>query len=195
MKLMKQMLIVPALLIHFSLAAKGDEKISGQDQTVANHSLTLNFLGLNYNYEQPVSPKATLVFSTGFGYTFGRLIGIGMDNYGGLTLVHKDYHLLTGALSVEPRYYYNLQKRRRKEKRTFGNSGGYLSAELAYLFPMAVSGGVHSAQLLSVTPYWGFRRVWRHFLFELAGGVSYRVATNGETSVLPALRVGLGYKF
>lgn len=166
MKLMKQILIVPTLLIHFSLYAKGDEKISGQDRTVANHSLTLNFLGLNYNYEQPVSRKATLVFSTGLSYTFGRLIGIGMDADGGLMLVHKDYHLLTGVLSVEPRYYYNLYKRHRKEKRTFGNSGAYLSAELAYLFPMTISGGIHAAQLMSVTPYWGFRRVWRHFAWK-----------------------------
>ena len=107
----------------------------------------------------------------------------------------KDYHLVTGDLAIEPRFYYNLKKRHRNGKRTWGNSGGYLSVNFGYSFPITITSGVKAAHIYVITPYWGFRRVWKHFLFDLSGGVGYIGSSNGTSAVYPGLRIGLGYRF
>lgn len=103
--------------------------------------------------------------------------------------------LVTGDLAIEPRFYYNLKKRHRNGKRTWGNSGGYLSACFGYSFPIAISSGVKTAHIYVITPYWGFRRVWKHFLFDLSGGAGYIKSSNGNSAIYPTVRIGLGYRF
>lgn len=195
MKHLKQLSILLLLFIPFILNAEVQDKIFNQDRTVSNHSLYLNLLGLTYAYEHSIATRGTILFRAGTSYSFGKTLGINMNQDEDLYLTTNDYHLLTGSLGIEPRFYYNLSKRHRKEKRTFCNSGAYLSTELSYFFPIAITSGIHSAHFFSLTPYWGFRRVWNHFLFDLSGGISYRISTNKESAITPTLRLGLGYKF
>ncbi|WP_455586942.1 hypothetical protein [Bacteroides sp.] len=168
---------------------------SAQSQAVSGHSIKLNGIGLAYNYEYAFSPRGTIIFSAGSSYTYGWMLGLDMNSLNEIYITTKDYHLVTGDISVEPRFYYNLQKRHRKNKRTFGNSGGYLALNLGYSFPIAITDGWEASQIYSIVPYWGFRRVWRHFLFDLAGGVGYAGSSNGNSGIYPALRIGLGYRF
>lgn len=168
---------------------------STQSTTVSGHSILLNGIGLAYSYEYTFAPRATLVFSAGSSYAYGKVLGLKMDSDYGFSFSTKDYHLVTGDIAIEPRFYYNLQKRHRKGKRTFGNSGGYLSANFDYSFPIAITNGWKAASIYTITPYWGFRRVWKHFLFDLAGGVGYSGSTNGTSNIHPALKIGLGYRF
>ena len=168
---------------------------SSQNTTVSNHSLCLNILGLTYIYEYAFSPKGTIQFKTGASYSFGRVLRLKLDQEYNLEFTTKDYHLLTGFLAVEPRFYYNIGKRHKKGKRTCSNSGAYISSELIYEFPIAITEGVKTVQIYSITPYWGFRRVWNHFLLDFSGGIGYVVASNGESFVRPALRLSLGYIF
>lgn len=168
---------------------------SAQSTTVSGHSILLNGLGLAYSYEYAFAPRATVLFSAGSSYSFGKLLGLDMNSDSEFSFTTKDYHLITGDLAVEPRFYYNLQKRHRNGKRTLGNSGGYLSMNFGYSFPIAITSGWKAASIFTITPYWGFRRVWRHFQFDLAGGVAYAGSTNGTSSIVPTLRLGLGYRF
>ncbi|WP_158712778.1 hypothetical protein [Parabacteroides pacaensis] len=179
----------------YSLAAPySKDPVFYQDRTVSNHSLTVGLLGLNYTYEYAFSPRGTIQFSAAAGYTYGETWGLEMKK-DRLNFTTKDYHLFSGSIRVEPRFYYNLQKRHRKEKRTWSNSGGYLSTEFAYNFPIAITHGVKATSVYSIIPYWGFRRVWNHFLLDLAGGVGYLGTFNGQSAVAISLRLGIGYKF
>lgn len=166
-----------------------------QSTAISGHSILLNGFGLAYSYEYAFASRATILFSAGSSYSFGKLLGLDMNADSGLSFTTKDYHLITGDLAVEPRFYYNLQKRHRNGKRTLGNSGGYLSVNCGYSFPIAITNGWKAASIFTITPYWGFRRVWRHFQFDLAGGVAYAGSTNGTSSIVPTLRIGLGYRF
>lgn len=177
----------------YFLPDKGDKPT--QSNTVSGHSILLNGLGLAYSYEYAFAPRATILFSAGSSYSFGKLLGLDMNSDNEFSFTTKDYHLITGDLAVEPRFYYNLQKRHRNGKRTLGNSGGYLSLNVGYSFPIAITNGWKAASIFTITPFWGFRRVWRHFQFDLAGGVAYAGSTNGTSSILPTLRLGLGYRF
>lgn len=193
---MKRFLLLSLLLIPGLLQAADKYPSYNQDHTVSNHSLMLNLLGLTYSYEQALSRRTTIQFSAGAAYSFGQILGIDFDRDYGLELTTRDYHLVRGIITAEPRFYYNLPKRFRKEKNTCGNSGGYLSVELGYSFPIAVSSGIEGASLYSMTPYWGFRRVWwKHFLFDLSGGLSFMASSNKTQAIFPTLRLGLGYRF
>lgn len=55
----------------------------------------------------------TVLFSAGSSYSFGKLLGLDMNSDSEFSFTTKDYHLITGDLAVEPRFYYNLQKRHR----------------------------------------------------------------------------------
>ena len=195
---------VSFIILFFSLAGRptyaesSDGKINDksiQNQTTSGHSIELNGIGLAYSYEYAFSPRGTVLFSAGSSYTYGWMLGLDVNSLNEIYFTTKDYHLISGNISVEPRFYYNLQKRHRKNKRTFGNSGGYLSVNLGYSFPIAITSGWEAAHIYNVTPYWGFRRVWKHFLFDLAGGVGYFESSNGYSGIYPTFRIGLGYRF
>ena len=72
---------------------------------------------------------------------------------------------------------------------------GTVLLNLGYSFPIAITSGWEAAHIYNVTPYWGFRRVWKHFLFDLAGGVGYFRSSNGYSGIYPTFRIGLGYRF
>lgn len=169
-----------------------DPSVFKQKKAVSNQFLNFNLFGLTYTYERAFTPKATVLFSGGASYTFGNAWGRDMNlDYSGTRV----YHLLAAYLAVEPRYYYNLERRSQMEKRTVGNSGGYLSVELLYGFPLAVSHQVETSHIFGVTPYWGFRRVWNHFLLDVSGGLGLLAASDGDAYLNLAFRLGLGYKF
>lgn len=168
---------------------------SAQSRAISGHSIELNGIGLSYSYEHAFAPRGTVIFSAGSSYAYGQALGLEMNSTNGIYFTTKDYHLITGNISVEPRFYYNLQKRHRKDKRTLGNSGGYLAVNMGYSFPVAITSGLEAAQIYTVIPYWGFRRVWKHFLLDVAGGIGYIGLSNGYSGIHPAFRIGLGYRF
>lgn len=174
------------------VAKEANPSVFSQKEAVSNQFLSFNLFGLTYTYEHAFTPKATVLFSGGASYTLGdtwsREIYAGYSNT-------RFYHLLSAYLAVEPRYYYNLEKRSRMEKQTAGNSGGYLSVEALYGFPLAVSRNIDTSHILSVTPYWGFRRVWNHFLLDVSGGLGLLATSDGDAYLNLAFRLGLGYKF
>ena len=181
----KVLFITTILLTLFALSIRAEHNprkrpdVSAQFQTVSGHSISLNGIGLAYSYEYAFAPKGTIIFSAGSSYAFGRILQLKMESLREFHIDTKDYHLVTGDLAIEPRFYYNLKKRHRNGKRTWGNSGGYLSVNFGYSFPITITSGVKAAHIYVITPYWGFRRVWKHFLFDLSGGVGYIGSTNG----------------
>ena len=189
----KVLFITTILLTLFALSIRAEHNprkkpdVSAQFQTVSGHSISLNGIGLAYSYEY--------AFSAGSSYAFGRILQLKMESLREFHIDTKDYHLVTGDLAIEPRFYYNLKKRHRNGKRTWGNSGGYLSVNFGYSFPITITSEVKAAHIYVITPYWGFRRVWKHFLFDLSGGVGYIGSSNGTSAVYPGLRIGLGYRF
>ena len=79
-------------------------------------------------------------------------------------------------LMLEPRYYYNLNRRSKKSKQTRNNSGNYLSINLNYLSGnlSIKSEDVEVYPNISVIPMYGLRRnIGHNFNFEFAFGIGY----------------------
>lgn len=111
---------------------------------------------------------------------------------------------MTPVITLEPRLYYNLNKRVKKSRSIDGNSGNFISLKTSYhpdWFIISSSDDVHVISDILIVPTWGIRRnLGKHFSYEAGIGIGYvyyfsnkYVADEGEVAGNLHLRVG--YRF
>ncbi len=114
--------------------------------------------------------------------------------------------LAAPVLTLEPRFYYNLNKRLEKDRRIDGNSGNFISLKTSYhpdWFVISNYDDLRIVSDLSIIPTWGIRRnIGEHFNYETGVGVGYvyyfaknagYLENEGEVAVNFHLRIG--YRF
>ena len=122
------------------------------------------------------------------------------------TFYDKVGFLMVPVITVEPRWYYNLDKRVSKSKTIAGNSGNFLSLKTSYnpdWFVISNYDNLRVVNQVSVIPTWGIKRnIGNHFTYETGFGIGYRyyfaksagyAENEGETAVNLHLRIG--YRF
>ncbi len=132
---------------------------------------------------------------------------IGFDSgiWGG-TFYDKTGFLMTPVLTLEPRYYYNLQKREGKSKRTDGNTGNFLSLKTSFhpdWFVISNYSNISIISDISIIPTWGIRRsIGKHINFETGFGLGYQHVFakqagyfQDENYVLYNLHLRIGFRF
>ena len=85
------------------------------------------------------------------------------------------------SISVEPKWYYNLEKRVRKGRNIAGNSGNAFSVRINYLSPNAFLiseiENYKGVDQLNIIPKWSIRRIYgKHFIFETGFGLGPVIA-------------------
>lgn len=80
------------------------------------------------------------------------------------------------SISIEPKWYYNLEKRVRKGRNIAGNSGNAFSVRINYLSPntflISDIENYKGVDQLNIIPKWSIRRVYgKHFIFETGFGL------------------------
>ena len=114
--------------------------------------------------------------------------------------------LLTPVLTLEPRWYYNLNKRISKSKRVDGNSGNFISIKTTYhpdWFVIPNETNLNFITDISIVPTWGIRRnIGNHFTYEAGIGIGYlhyfkkdNVVFINESDVALNLHLRAGYRF
>ncbi|PWJ36023.1 hypothetical protein [Sediminitomix flava] len=98
------------------------------------------------------------------------------------------------AIALEPKYYYNLKKRKEKGKNIAKNSGNYLSLRSMYWKdPFYEDSRKHRMYLL---PMWGMRRtIGEHFSYEFAAGGAYEIVPKGKDELGLSIDFRIGYTF
>jgi hypothetical protein len=87
---------------------------------------------------------------------------------------------LVPVLTVEPRWYYNLDRRVRKGKRITRNTGNFISLNVRYhpdLFVLDLSDrrNISIPDQIAIVPTYGVRRsLGKHFSYEAGFGLGYR---------------------
>lgn len=134
---------------------------------------------------------------------------IGFDSgiWGG-DFYEKTGFLLTPVITVEPRWYYNLNKRVKKSKTIENNSGNFIALKTGYhpdWFVISNYSNVNIISDISIIPTWGIRRnLGNHFNYEAGFGVGYHYifakntgfidnSNKGEVDLNLHLRIG--YRF
>lgn len=150
-------------------------------------TVKVGLLGSWLAYEQPVTDK--ILINAEIGYEFGIY-----RNF----LSNGTQFLATSTLSIEPRYYYNLEKRAAAGKNNSLNAGGYLAIEIqaapdwgTYSTDSSIS-DVSIRKSALILPKIGLKRaLGKYVTFEFAGGLGYQI--NMGTDNTPA--IGLDLKF
>lgn len=153
------------------------------------------YLGIWVHNEIKLSSSTTLRSEIGLqGVTRGSFFPNGVG------------FLLRPTISLEPRLYYNLEKRQRKSKRIDGNSGDYILMSLNYNPNWFTISGLDNVNLnngISLIPTWGIRRsIGKQLTVEAGVGVGAWVDFV-EQVVFPETNYGIilsvplriGYRF
>ena len=175
-------ILLNAYCIAFSQQVSIEEKVFG---------LQAGLFGIwghgEFKVQNQIAIKGEFGFENGFGQTYNN----------------NTVYFLFPTLVVEPKWYFNLEKRQTKQKRIDGNSGNYFSLFMRYHPDWFVISNVKFGSVVpdfSIIPTWGFRRkITNHFNFEMALGLGYRYyfakghgysSNRGETALNFTLRFG-----
>ena len=126
------------------------------------------FAGIWLNNETKLTKTIALRSEIGIENDFA--VG---DHYSGTGFI------LQPVINIEPRYYYNLEKRNSNGKKISKNSGNYLSIKTSYhpdWFVINLDENVTKIADLLIIPTWGIKRqIGNHFNFETGIGLGYRI--------------------
>jgi hypothetical protein len=114
--------------------------------------------------------------------------------------------IMVPAITLEPRWYYNLGRRVSKSKRIDGNTGNFISLKITYHPDIVVGNLPPNGNLISdvsIIPTYGVRRnVGKHFTYEVGFGIGYvdyfleeNVFGVEDDGVGVNLHLRLGYRF
>lgn len=95
-------------------------------------------------------------------------------------------YIFAGFVDLQSRYYYNLEKRKRKGKRYKMNSGNFLAMRMLYTGPDVASSFVRfDNHSFSVGPTWGIQRAYRKLNLAYSMGPEFYFDTMGNGNWFP----------
>ena len=127
--------------------------------------------------------------------------------FAGGTFVEDNFQwILAPTLNVEPRWYYNLEKRESKGKVTSKNTANFFSIKTAYnpdWFNISSSKNNSVVENFTATANWGIKRtLWEHFTYEVGLGLGYGVEfwkqygyAENDNFIAGDLQLRVGYTF
>lgn len=134
-------------------------------------------------------------------------VGLDLWYYETYQLTKKDEGvLLTPSINIEPRWYYNLNKRADKGKHIENNSANFLTVAFRYYPDLFIIGGpdnLYVPDQISIIPKWGIRRAIAksNFNYELGIGVGpifyfkEESVVRSQSDVIVDLHARIGYTF
>ncbi len=183
------------IICTFSLLLSAVFCVAAQDEwqdtprVEGNHSVSINIVGLHYAYECPLGKNVSII---------GRA---GLNGGSGLYAVFAgapfELHVMP-EIDIEPRFYYNLDRRARHDRSTSKNTASFISLKMKYFVPYELTQLDISSSWgsLLIAPTWGFRHVWsRHWMLEATAGVDFYFTSARCFDFLPSINLRLGYVF
>lgn len=194
--MLKYTFLLLGLLFTAITFAQNDGPVPTVEKSI--NSLQFNLGGLFYVHEKGLNESLVLHLEAGLHGT--GYYSIADDD------ATNNFFALRPIVIVEPRVYYNLAKRARKDKVTSNNSGNFFGIALDYqpdvqLF--TTNPAVTPQSVVSFTPRWGIRRqLGQRFDFEFSIGLrSVYYKERGESRIrraqhrTPSIGWRFGYRF
>ncbi|MBF8149376.1 hypothetical protein ITJ86_05675 [Winogradskyella sp. F6397] len=182
------------LLFIFSLSIL---TATAQDASVeqSTYGIQFGFLGFWGHNESKLSNSIALRSELGIDAGFYSNSFIGSSGF-----------VLVPAITFEPRWYYNLNKRVSKSRRIDGNSGNFIAIKTTYhpdIVINSVANNLNFISDISIIPTWGIRRnVGKHFTYETGIGLGYihyikeeNVYLSDSDGFAINLHLRIGYRF
>ena len=187
--------IILYLVLGLSITINSQNDATKESVEKSVFGVQTGFLGVWVHNESRLSNSIALRSEIGLdtGITGG-------DVYGNTSA------FFVSVITLEPRWYYNLEKRKAKSRRTDGNSGNFISIKTSYhpdWFTINKPNNVIFLSDISIIPTWGIRRnIGKHFNYETGIGVGYvhvfekdNVILLDDPDVAVNLHLRIGYRF
>ena len=195
---MKNFTILGFILISFIAKAQEAEKVSVEKNL---YGAQLGVLSSSFYYETQLQRKITL--RTEIGLT----LALSTKEYADPAIEDESITLLVPYVTLEPRWYYGLDRRKRLGKKIYNNSSNYVSLATSYISantPIVNNNDFDIVPALSIIPKYGIRRAFaKHFNYEFSGGIGYQYNVFSKTdgcdcdhnNTVVDLQIRIGYDF
>ncbi|PIB27559.1 hypothetical protein BFP77_11765 [Maribacter sp. 4U21] len=185
-------LIVSFLIFGWAVTLKSQN--TGVEKSTIG--IQTGILGIWVHSENRLSPQIALRSE----------IGLDAGIFGGSLYYDGTGYLLIPTISLEPRWYYNLDKRASRSKNTSANGGNFVSLKTSFLpdwFVISNYENIDVINQVTVIPTWGIRRnIGSHFNYETGFGIGYRYSfaksagfAENESDLAANLHLRIGYRF
>lgn len=171
---MQKLALVVIIMVFIPLISRAQESVSVEN---AIWQIQTGYLGFYASHESRLSDKWALRKEIGMNFSYAD--GFFMD---------RPMISWYPNLNLEPRWYYNLNKRVNKGKKISGNSGNFIAVRTTYFTDIFVISNYPDVKVipsLSIVPTWGIRRhIGKHFNYEAGFGLGYGVSFNKSVNYL-----------
>ncbi|MGA9638520.1 hypothetical protein [Flavobacterium sp.] len=132
----------------------------------------LGWINTSFQYEAKLDRKITLLSEIGF------LLGTSTKEFNDSSIKDQTTTVVAPYITLEPRWYYSLDRRSKLNKKTYNNSSNYLGLTTSYVStktPIIKNGNFDIVSAVYIIPRYGIRRAFaKHFNYEFSGGVGYQ---------------------
>lgn len=161
-------------------------EIQGQPGVTSGHAISLSVLGLEYSYEKALGGNWSLIARAGLSTTLtgGELQTQRTSTSSSWNMTY--YFAPSPAITLEPRYYTNMDRRFARGKKTVNNGSNFVSIKIKTYY-CENADPLH----ISAIPCYGIRRAGEHWFREYTAGVGF----HSIGAIIPHLGFRLGYTF
>ena len=150
-------------------------------------AIDIGFVGGWLSYERHMTDLFTLKSEVGLPLIYVQT-----------SLDDKSYYVSSPSVKIEPRYYYNFNRRVASKKSTNYNAANYFALSAIYipgLFTISNHTGLEAARSLRLIGKWGIKRIiGQRFNFEFAIGMGAgELLTNDKVELVAGLDLRFGY--
>lgn len=132
----------------------------------------LGLVNVSFQYETKLGREFTLLTEAGLALTTAT------RDYQDPSINDEHATLITPYVTVEPRWYYGLDRRKKLGKKTYNNSSNYIALSTSYVSnntPIVHSGSFDIVSSLYLIPKYGIRRAFaKNFNYEFSAGLGYQ---------------------
>lgn len=192
---MKKTLFLTAFL--FSIFATNAQSQSASvEQSI--YGIQIGFLGIWVHNETKLSNSFALRSE------FGLDVGFSGVSYFDPSTPNGTTYIYTPVITLEPRWYYNLNSRLEKGRSIENNNGNFVGLKISFnpdWLVISNMDGVSVPNQISIIPKWGIKRsIGRHFTYEAGIGLGYHDIldpkyNDEDDHVALDLHVRIGYTF
>ncbi len=150
---------------------------------------------------------AWLYSEVGLSNSITLRLETGLDGGIESSFLRDDQLVAIPVITLEPRWYYNLDRRVEKSKRIDNNSGNFISIKTSYRPDLFILGGDDRVSIipdLQIVPTYGLRRnLGQQFNYEVGFGIGYIryfepdnvILLGDKQDVAVNLHLRIGYTF
>jgi len=191
----KIILVLSLIAINLSSAQENEAKPSVENNL---WGATIGLVEGKLHYETKLTRLSTLRVEAGVD-----LLSYTYPHFDGYTLKEKTESLLSPSITLEPLFYYNLDRRERLGKNTSNNTGNYFSLKSSFMFNESEVYNSNNNRKVSnalvIVPKYGLKKSFAEkFFYELGFGIGWQHNTGdtkdkNEVFIDLSARIGLNF--